>query len=96
MGCSSIVNCCILIIFHLLTITDQQIGTLLYRDIQYAFFDFLDKILRDCELNPAVGRIPLKWENPVYGDQQPNFTDFAAPGVILSNKMIHLHIGPQK
>lgn len=68
------------------SITDQQIGTLLYRDIQYAFFDFLDKILKDCDLNPAVGRIPLKWEQPVYGDQVPNFTDFAAPGVILSNE----------
>lgn len=67
-------------------IADQQIGTLLYRDIQYAFFDFLDKILRDCELNPGIGRVPLKWEQPVYGDRVPNFTDFAAPGVILSNE----------
>lgn len=71
--------------FFFCSITDQQIGTLLYRDIQYAFFDFLDRILKDCDLNPAIGRVPLKWEQPVYGDQVPNFTDFAAPGVILSN-----------
>ncbi|XP_037027218.1 ABC transporter G family member 23 [Bradysia coprophila] len=67
-----------------LDMSNQQIGTLLYRDIQYAFFDFLEKMLTDCDMNPAIGRIPLKWEQPVYGDQVPNFTDFAAPGVILT------------
>lgn len=65
-------------------ISDQQIGTLLYRDIQYAFFDFIDSILKDCQQNPAVGRIPINWEKPIYGDRIPNFTDFAAPGVQLT------------
>lgn len=58
----------------------------MYRDIQYAFFDFLEKILKDCDLNPSVGRVPLHYEKPIYGVQVPNFTDFAAPGVILSKK----------
>lgn len=64
--------------------TDQQIGTLLYRDIQYAFFDFVESMLVDCDLNPSIGKIPLRWNTPVYGDKIPNFTDFAAPGVILT------------
>lgn len=64
--------------------TDQQIGTLLYRDIQYAFFDFIERILIDCGMNPSLGRIPLRWEQPIYGERVPNFTDFAAPGVILT------------
>lgn len=66
------------------TILDQQIGQLLYRDLQFSFFDFIDDILTSCELNPSLGRIPIHWEKPVYGDQDPNFTDFAAPGVILT------------
>lgn len=65
-------------------LTDQQIGTLLFRDIQYAFFDFLDNILTSCQLNPSVGRIPISWQQPIYGDRIPNFTDFAAPGVQLT------------
>lgn len=69
-------------IFH--SHLDQQIGTLLFRDIQFSYFDFIDEILTACELNPALGHIPIRWENPVYGDQTPNFTDFAAPGVILT------------
>lgn len=63
---------------------DQQIGTLLYRDIQYTYFDFIDEILTACDINPALGKIPIRWEKPIYGDQTPNFTDFAAPGVILT------------
>jgi hypothetical protein len=63
---------------------DQQIGTLLYRDIQYAFFDFLGDVMTSCNENPAVGRIPITWEKPIYGDTIPNFTDFAAPGVQLT------------
>lgn len=68
----------------ILPIPDQQIGTLLYRDIQYAYFDFIDEILTACELNPSLGHIPIRWEDPIYGDKIPNFTDFAAPGVILT------------
>lgn len=64
--------------------SDQQIGTLLYRDIQYSFFDFIDEILTACDLNPSLGHIPIRYEKPIYGDEIPNFTDFAAPGVILT------------
>uniref|UniRef100_A0A6M2DJ84 Putative lipid exporter abca1 n=1 Tax=Xenopsylla cheopis TaxID=163159 RepID=A0A6M2DJ84_XENCH len=64
--------------------SNQQIGTLLYRDIQYAFGDFIKQLLRDCDIDPNVGNIPLQFRNPVFGDQIPNFTDFAAPGVILT------------
>lgn len=65
-------------------LSDQQIGTLLWRDLQYSFFDFIESILTDCDVNPAVGKIPVQWNDPVYGDRVPNFTDFAAPGVILT------------
>lgn len=70
--------------FILFSLTDQQIGTLLNRDVQFAFFDFIEEMLIACDQNPAVGRVPLRFEQPVYGDRIPNFTDFAAPGVILT------------
>ncbi|XP_053697536.1 ABC transporter G family member 20 [Sabethes cyaneus] len=64
--------------------SNQQIGTLLYRDIQYAYFSFIESILTDCDVNPSNGRLPIQWNQPVYGERTPNFTDFAAPGVILT------------
>lgn len=35
-------------------------------------------------MNPSLGQIPIRWEKPIYGEPTPNFTDFAAPGVILT------------
>ncbi|XP_037955428.1 ABC transporter G family member 20-like [Teleopsis dalmanni] len=67
-----------------LDMSNQQISTLLYRDLQYSFFDFVENILADCDLNPRLGRVPVNWNDPIYGFLNPNFTDFAAPGVILT------------
>ncbi|KAG5679693.1 hypothetical protein PVAND_009246 [Polypedilum vanderplanki] len=67
-----------------LDMSNQQIGTLLYRDIQYAYADFIENILKDCQLNPAIGHIPITWNEPIYGDAIPNFTNFAAAGVQLT------------
>ncbi|XP_037813474.1 ABC transporter G family member 23 [Lucilia sericata] len=67
-----------------LDMSNQQISTLLYRDLQYAFFSFVENILTDCDLNPKLGRVPVNWHQPIYGFNNPNFTDFAAPGVILT------------
>lgn len=57
---------------------------MLYRDIQLTYFEFIENILDDCDIDPKAGRIPINWHKPVYGDRIPNFTDFAAPGVILT------------
>jgi len=63
---------------------DQQISQLLYRDLQYTFFNFVGDMLSDCDVNPKLGRVPVDFQHPVYGYRNPNFTDFAAPGVILT------------
>ncbi|XP_020718098.1 ABC transporter G family member 20 isoform X2 [Ceratitis capitata] len=67
-----------------LDMSNQQISTLLYRDLQYTFFDFVEHILGECDVSPKIGRIPIGWEQPIYGERNPNFTDFAAPGIILT------------
>lgn len=64
--------------------SDQQIGTLLNRDIQFAYFDFIEKFMTECDINPKNGKVPITFEQPIYGTQDPNFTDFAAPGVQLT------------
>lgn len=63
---------------------DMQIDTLLFRDIQFAYFDFIGQILTDCDLNPSLGRVPIQFKQPIFGSMEPHFTDFAAPGVILT------------
>lgn len=63
---------------------DQQIGQLLFRDLQLGFFNFINEVLTDCDVNPSVAKIPVNFKPPIYGSETPNFTDFAAPGVILT------------
>lgn len=41
-------------------------------------------MLTSCDLSPKLGRIPVQFETPVYGTRTPDFTDFAAPGIILT------------
>lgn len=63
---------------------DQQIGIILQRDLQLAYQNFTKDILRDCEHNEDLAEIPISFKKPIYGSNQPSFTDFVAPGVILT------------
>ena len=45
---------------------------------------FSDNILDTCGLSDSdANRSPLTWLDPVYGDMEPSFTDFMAPGIIV-------------
>lgn len=67
-----------------LDMSNQQIGVMLTRDIQLAFRGFIMQLLGECDLNPKLGDIPIQFKDPVYGTRNPSFTDFVAPGVILT------------
>ena len=41
-------------------------------------------MLASCNIPDSVTSLPIKFENPVYGSMEPTFTEFMAPGVILS------------
>ncbi|RVE45990.1 hypothetical protein evm_009332 [Chilo suppressalis] len=67
-----------------LDMSNQQIGLMLNRDIQYAYRDFAQDLLDRCKYNPKLGDIPIEFLDPIYGNKDPSFTDFVAPGVILT------------
>ncbi|KAL0277533.1 UNVERIFIED_CONTAM: hypothetical protein PYX00_004783 [Menopon gallinae] len=64
--------------------SNQQIGQLLNRDIFLAFVEFAKDIANRSDLMEKAALPPIRINEPVYGDKIPNFTDFAAPGVILT------------
>ena len=64
--------------------SNQQIGIMLSRDLQYAYRDFAMGLLEECNYNPKLGDIPIQFRDPIYGTMNPSFTDFVAPGVILT------------
>lgn len=64
--------------------SNQQIGVMLNRDIQLAYRNFSMDLLTDCKNNPKLGDVPIQFKEPIYGTMNPSFTDFVAPGVILT------------
>ncbi|KAJ8709889.1 hypothetical protein PYW08_009893 [Mythimna loreyi] len=67
-----------------LDMSNQQIGLMLNRDIQFSYRDFAKDLLQTCKYNPKLGDIPIDFMDPIYGNKNPSFTDFVAPGVILT------------
>ncbi|XP_034939310.1 ABC transporter G family member 23 [Chelonus insularis] len=64
--------------------SNQQIGQLLKRDFYYSYQDFAKDILVACNYSEKFANIPVDFKTPIYGPREPNFTDFAAPGIILT------------
>ncbi|CAL7937625.1 unnamed protein product [Xylocopa violacea] len=64
--------------------SNQQIGQLLRKDFYRSYQDFIRNVSVSCNYSQKVSDIPLHFETPIYGPLDPNFTDFAAPGVILT------------
>lgn len=67
-----------------LDMSNQQIGLMLNRDLQVAYRDFAQNLLTSCGNNPKLADIPIQFKEPIYGSNDPSFTDFVAPGVILT------------
>ncbi|XP_017774597.1 PREDICTED: ABC transporter G family member 20 [Nicrophorus vespilloides] len=65
-------------------ISNENIGTFLKRDLYFSFEDFFRAYLTSCDINDKIGSIPIRFNEPIYGYKRPNFTDFAAPGVIIT------------
>ncbi|KAK0093638.1 hypothetical protein PV326_013045 [Microctonus aethiopoides] len=64
--------------------SNQQIGHLLQRDILYSYQNFARDVTVACNYSAKLTAIPLDFKQPIYGPREPNFTDFAAPGIILT------------
>ncbi|XP_063228570.1 ABC transporter G family member 20-like isoform X2 [Bacillus rossius redtenbacheri] len=67
-----------------LDMSNQQIGLMLNRDLQFSYRDFAQTLLESCGSNPKLADIPIQFQDPIYGSNEPSFTDFVAPGVILT------------
>ncbi|XP_018319126.1 ABC transporter G family member 20 [Agrilus planipennis] len=67
-----------------LDMSNQQIGIILQRDLQLSYQDFAKDLLEACDTNPKIAEIPITFKKPIYGSSEPSFTDFVAPGVILT------------
>ncbi|KAJ8034677.1 ABC transporter G family member 20 [Holothuria leucospilota] len=64
--------------------SNVQIAVSLQQEMLNSYEDFLTDFFKELQLNPELGQIPVDFGKPIFGDQNDNFTDFMAPGVILT------------
>lgn len=67
-----------------LDMSNRQLGTIMTKSIIDSYHAFSRDLLSNCHANPKIGEIPVHFEDPVYGVENPNFAVFAAPGIILT------------
>ena len=67
-----------------LDMTNQQVGFTIQMRLAEAFQAFSSSVLSSCKIPDTVTSLPIQFETPVYGSNEPTFTEFMAPGVILS------------
>jgi huntingtin len=67
-----------------LDMTNQIIGYQLQRTLFDAWQSFSTAVSLQLGQNPEAFQLPVRFEAPVYGARDPSFTEFMAPGVLLS------------
>ncbi|KAG9511160.1 ABC transporter G family member 23, partial [Fragariocoptes setiger] len=67
-----------------LDMSNYLIGLQLQRTVLRTFQRFTGKALQDYNMSKSSADIPIVFEEPIYGLREPTFTEFMAPGVLLS------------
>jgi len=64
--------------------SDQQITFFLERKLRQTFREFAENLMVECGFPRQLGNIPIQFEDAVYGTLDEEFTDFVAPGVVMT------------
>lgn len=67
-----------------LDMSNYLIGLQLQRLLLQAFQSFAVDALVENGINKGMAQLPVQQEEPIYGVREPTFTEFMAPGVLLS------------
>merc|ERR1712083_261730 len=65
-------------------VTNRQIAFIIQMRLVEAFGEFIDQLVESCNLPKDIAKIPLVLDEPVYGNEDMPFTDFMAPGIIMT------------
>ncbi|XP_032783716.2 ABC transporter G family member 20 [Daphnia magna] len=64
--------------------SNQQIGVFIEKWLLKAFEDFVKDFRGNCGDVPEAGLLPITFLDPIYGQKSTSFTEFMAPGLIIS------------
>uniref|UniRef100_A0A182QE61 Uncharacterized protein n=1 Tax=Anopheles farauti TaxID=69004 RepID=A0A182QE61_9DIPT len=64
--------------------SDQQITFFIEKKLLQTYREFAESLMSDCRLPKQLANIPITFETPIYGTFDEEFTDFMAPGVVMT------------
>lgn len=64
--------------------SDQQLTFFLEKKLRQTYQEFTEKLMSDCEYPVKLGNIPINFEPPIYGSFDGVYTDYIAPGVVMT------------
>ena len=63
--------------------SNQQVALSLQRWVMQTLSNSTASLLSACQLPMALHQDAIVWKEPVYGENDPSFTEFMAPGIII-------------
>jgi len=66
-----------------LDMSNQQVALSLQRWVVETLSNSTASFLSTCQLPTDLHQDPIVWKEPVYGEKDPSFTEFMAPGIII-------------
>lgn len=67
-----------------LDMSDQTIGYFMERRLLETYLNFAKSLMSDCHYPENLAQIPIKFEEPIFGHKDEEYTTFVAPGVIMT------------
>lgn len=64
--------------------SDQQLTFFLEKKLRQTYLEFAQGLMGDCEFPIKMGNIPIDFMNPIYGSFDGVYTDYMAPGVVMT------------
>lgn len=64
--------------------SDQQLTFFLEKKLRQTYQEFAEKLMVDCEYPLKLGNIPMNFDTPIYGSYDGLYTDYMAPGVVMT------------
>lgn len=64
--------------------SDQQLTFFLERKLRQTYKEFIEKLMNDCNYPAKAGNVPIDFMDPIYGSFDGVYTDYIAPGVVMT------------
>ncbi|KAK2575824.1 hypothetical protein KPH14_007202 [Odynerus spinipes] len=67
-----------------LDMSNRQVGFFLRQELYKSYFNSFKKILKECHVSPKIANIPIRFEEPIFGSKDEEYTTFSAPTFIMT------------